>query len=410
MHAPLDTLTTRAAPGRADGGLPGPGPIRLARAPALRILYVIEATGGGVGRHLIDLAAGMLAAGHEVHLAYSPVRMEPRFAKEMAELAGARLVSVPMLSEPGPTDLRAIRAVRAYLRRHGPFDVVHGHSSKGGAIARLASTGLGLSRVYTAHAFKTMDPELGGVARRLYGGIEGVLGRFLSDVVISVSAEEAAHARALGIPQARSRTVPNGVRKPDDVPDRATARRLFGLPDAAPCILFTGRLAPQKAPERFVELIAGLVKERPDLHGLMLGFGPLEAAVRGQIAAAGLEGRISLHTGMRAWEGMAAADMLALTSNYEGMSYVLLEAAAMGLPILTTDVAGASVVVRAGENGFVVPPGDAPGLLAAARTMLADLPRFGQSRQRPWTIDDMVAATEDIYRERRPAGRVLAAA
>jgi glycosyltransferase involved in cell wall biosynthesis len=302
-------------------------------------------------------------------------------------------------------DIQAVRAVRRYLLRHGPFDVVHGHSSKGGAVARLAAVGLGIARIYTAHAFKSMDPALGGSARRLYGGMEALLGRNFSDTVIAVSREEARHARILGIPDDRCRHIPNAVRLPDDLPDRATARALFGLTDDNPCLLFIGRLASQKAPERFVDLVRDLVPAMPRLRGLMLGFGPLEAAVRRRIAEAGLGGHVALHTDRRGWDGIAATDLLVATSDYEGMSYVLLEAAAMGVPIVTTDVGGVRGVVTPGENGLIVPPGDAVALHDAARAVLLDPARFTCACRATWTLPDMVAATIGVYGE-RCTGRV----
>jgi glycosyltransferase involved in cell wall biosynthesis len=389
------------AVGTPAGVLPAARP-----AGRLRILHVVEAAFAGTGCHVIDLARGMLELGHEVHLAYSPIRMEQRFARELGELAAVRSVAVPMRQAPGLADIRAVRAVRRYLRRHGPFDVVHGHSSKGGAVARLAAAGLDVARVYTAHAFKSMDPALGGSTRRLYGGVEALLGRTLSDAVIAVSREEEGHARLLGIPGGRCRHIPNAVRLPDDLPGRAAARALFGLADDEPCLLFVGRLAPQKAPERFVDLVRDLAPAIPRLRGLMLGFGPLEAAVRRWIAEAGLGERIALHTDRRGWDGIAAADLLVATSDYEGMSYVLLEAAAAGLPIVTTDVGGVRGVVAPGENGLIVPAGDAAALRDATRAVLADRARFARPRGATWTLPDMVTATVAVYGERcRGRGR-----
>jgi glycosyltransferase involved in cell wall biosynthesis len=304
---------------------------------------------------------------------------------------------------PDLADLEAILKVRSYLRQHGPVDVVHGHSSKGGAIARIAACGLASRRVYTAHAFKTMDPRCGRVGRSVFAGIELALGRFATDAVIAVSLDEGRHARDLGIPASRCRIVPNAVRIPSDVPDRASARRQLGVPAAAPCLLFVGRLDTQKAPERFVSLAASLLEEFPDLHALMLGFGPLEAAMRRRIEAAGVQERVLLHTDQRGWDGMAAADLLVLTSDYEAMPYVLLEAAALGLPIVSTEVGGARQIVRDGRNGLVVPPRDAVALRSAVAKVLRNRAAFAGPIVAAWKFEDMIAATLAVYQEGRPA-------
>lgn len=386
---------TQAAP------TPRPGTAAGRSLAALRILHVVEAAFAGTGRHVLDLMRGTIEQGHEVHLAYSPLRMERRFAEELRALDAVRSVAVPMRRAPGLADIAAAGAVRRYLRRHGPFDVVHGHSSKGGVVARLAAVGLDVARVYTAHAFKSMDPTLGWAARRFCGGTEALLGRHFSDIVITTSPEETRHAHLLGIPAARCRCIPNASHPPGDLPDRAAARALFDLADDSPCLLFVGRLVPQKVPERFVDLVRDLLPEMPRLRGLMLGFGPLEPAVRQRIAAAGLGRHIALHTDRRGWDGIAAADLLVVTSDYEGMPYILLEAAAVGLPIVTTDVGGARLVVTPHENGLIVPPGDAAALLRAARTVLVDRTRFAGARRPARTPADMVAATIEVYRERR---------
>jgi glycosyltransferase involved in cell wall biosynthesis len=382
----------------------GCGPIKpTSVCGRLKILYVVEATFAGTGRHVLDLVAAMLERGHEVHLAYSPCRMDERFARELRAFERLHIFSLPMQPMPDLADLEAILKVRSYLRQHGPVDVVHGHSSKGGAIARIAACGLASRRVYTAHAFKTMDPRCGRVGRSVFAGIELALGRFATDAVIAVSLDEGRHARDLGIPASRCRIVPNAVRIPSDVPDRASARRQLGVPAAAPCLLFVGRLDTQKAPERFVSLAASLLEEFPDLHALMLGFGPLEAAMRRRIEEAGVQERVLLHTDQRGWDGMAAADLLVLTSDYEAMPYVLLEAAALGLPIVSTEVGGARQIVRDGRNGLVVPPRDAVALRSAVAKVLRNRAAFAGPIVAAWKFEDMIAATLAVYQEGRPA-------
>src|SRR5262245_4101602 len=144
------TPTERAASGRPVGQRMG-----------LNVAFVIEATHGGTARHLLELASGLTADGHSVHVIYSHRRAESRFIKGLSEMPGIRTAVVDMRREPHPSDAVACIAIRRYLRKRGPFDVVHGHSSKGGALARLAAFGLPVARIYTPHCFRTTDPGLG---------------------------------------------------------------------------------------------------------------------------------------------------------------------------------------------------------------------------------------------------------
>ena len=102
---------------------------------------------------------------------------------------------------------------------------------------------------------------------------------------------------------------------------------------------------------------------------------------------------------------MPAFDLFVLSSHYEGMPYVLLEAAHAGLPIVATQVSGVSSVVRDDENGWTVPPGDADAMAGAVDSLLADAAlraRFSaasRSRVREWTCERMVRDTAQLYEE-----------
>ena len=104
----------------------------------LRILLVIETCGGGSGRHLVDLAGGLLRRGHHVCLIYSPARADEWFVRAISNLEGLLVHSIDMRRNPGWRDVNSARLIRRAIARLGPFDIVHGHSSKAGALLRLA--------------------------------------------------------------------------------------------------------------------------------------------------------------------------------------------------------------------------------------------------------------------------------
>lgn len=394
--------------------IPAPTPARLRSTTAadpgkspLRILLVLESAGGGAGRHVLDLAAGLQRLGHEVHLAWSPVRAEPGFRADLAAADGIIGHPIKMARAPSMNDIAAIGALRRLLAAHR-FDVVHGHSSKAGALVRMACAGRRVPTLYTPHAFITLDPALGRMARLFYGTAERMLSRF-SDRVICVSAEERAHALALGIAEHRLAVIPNGL-APLRPADRRAARSALGLGEATVCVGFVGRLSPQKSVARLVAAFARACPAGSRGRLMIVGEGPERAELERLADAVGARDRVKFAGQGDGPTLMAGFDLFVLPSLYEAFPYVLLEAAARGLPIVATEVGGVSAVVRADENGFIVPQLDSPEEMAAALAMpieilVRDRSRREQMGRRSASIaaglgvDVMVERTLALYRE-----------
>lgn len=370
----------------------------------LRISLVIEAGGGGASRHVLDLAGAFQRRGHHVHLLYSAIRAD---ARHLAEIAALPITSqaLEMHRSLGLHDLHSARALGAALAVAGPFDIVHGHSSKAGAIVRLADVGKA-KRVYTPHAFRGLDPGVGLAARVLYNGAEIALGALRTDALIAVSSEELAFARKLHIADGRCHLIRNGViHIPDVTRDQARAR--LGLPDDVIVIGFVGRLSYQKAPERFVEAMRRAMDRVPALRAVILGDGEHAADVERDLAATGHADRFIWQRQSKAQELLPAFDAVMMTSRYEGLSYVLLESLAARVPIVTTDVAGAQDVIGDSGCGMIVANGDGAvdalvdaatliGTDAAARAgMAAAAARRSDELNGPRMIDE----TERLYRQ-----------
>jgi len=370
----------------------------------LSLLQVLEPSGGGSGRHFLDLCRAMQRRGHSVTAVYSPLRAEAAFVAELEGMGLDSVIPLAMRRAPGPWDLTAWWNIRRVVARHGPFHLIHGHSSKAGALTRLRLPGPHVPVIYTPHAFRTMDPTLGSKGRTIYGGIERLLGRRLSDRLICVSRDEYDHARSLGIPEDRLRIVVNGVSAPPSG-QRAAIRARYGIPQDALLFGFVGRLTRQKAPERLVEAFARIARDLPRAHLLMIGVGELAETVKGMIKAAGLEDRAHLDDAIPGAAAIDAFDVVVMPSRYEAMSYVMLEAAAGGKPLLLTDVGGARTVIEPGRNGYIVANSDDPSELATAMRRFADPKLLGnftvEARQRKdgYTLAGMADATEEIYFE-----------
>jgi len=370
----------------------------------LDVLQVLEPSGGGSGRHFVDLCGALARSGHRVTAIYSPTRAESRFIDELTALPLKSVIAIPMSRAPSPSDFAAWRAINRVIREQGPFDIIHGHSSKAGALTRLRFPGRHIPRIYTPHAFRTMDPTLGKGGRRIYGMIEGLLGRHFSDAVICVSEDEERHARTvLGIPERLLHTVVNGVERPPPA-DREDMRAQLGARPENFVFGFVGRLSPQKAPERLIEAFRRIAGDRADVELAMVGFGELLEDVKLQILEAGLSDRVHVTSEIPGSRAMGAFDALVMPSRYEAMSYVMLEGAAAGLPMVLTSVGGASTVVEHGINGFIVPNDDDPHELAEAmRTLSAPetydaMKHAAQARRDRYSLGVMAGQTEAVYR------------
>jgi glycosyltransferase involved in cell wall biosynthesis len=291
-----------------------------------------------------------------------------------ARQAGHEVVLMPHLrSEIAPADdRRALADLQACLRG---FDIVHTHSSKAGALGRVAAHRLEIGRiVHTFHGFPFHQFQ-SWPRRTAYIKIEQRVGRY-TDVFLAVGPAVAAEAITRRIaPPERVRTIGVGVAKALEAPgahDRAEARRILGVPPGMRVVGTVGRLAFQKAPEDFVRALSGL--GRSDVFGIWIGDGPLRARIERLAEKRGLSGRM-LFTGERNDVAtlLPGLDIFAMASRYEGLPCAIVEAMGAGLPIVATAVNAVPGVVIGGETGLLVPPGT-PELLGRAIGYLLDNP------------------------------------
>lgn len=364
----------------------------------MRICHVIE-SGGGSGQVVVDLALQQAAGGHEVTVVYSPARAWPQFVSRLTNVKGIRLLTLPMLRQVGPKDFVSAFKLWVLLRRAGPFDIIHSHSSKAGALARLAGIFLSARQVYTPHGFITLVPHAGGHYR--------LIERFLSlfcDKVVAVSVKEHDHALGLGIAKQRLAIIPNGTQfRP--VLDASQARQQLGLPETATVLGFTGRFSFQKSPRLAVEAFSILAQKFPDTVLCMIGDGELADEVKAAVAASPAQDRIVLAGVQDAAPLMAGFDLLLCSSVYEGMPIAFIESLSAGTPIVSTDIGGSDEAIVEGETGAVAKSMDPAGL-AAACALLLEQPRTALSAMREqvkkrsvlFTCEAMAANAMGLYK------------
>lgn len=322
-------------------------------------------------RHfLVPLMREMRARGHEVvgACAEGPLLAAPR-----AE--GLRIVGLPMARSLNPVaQLRALIALVSLIRREKP-DLVHAHMPISGLLARVAARLCGVKRVaYTCHGFLFNQPGPWW-RRRLSLAMERLGGR-LTDVLITVSAEEAEDARRLGIHRAPV-AVPNGrdpARFRPDPDARAAVRAELGAAEGDCVVLAVSRLVRHKG---WPELLEAMRATPP--HCVLWVVGTRLPSDHGEDmephferAAAAL-GRRVVRLGYRedVARVMAAADVFCLPSHFEGLPMSIVEAMLTGLPVVSTDIRGPREQVVEGVTGLLVPAG-AVAPLGAALARLAE--------------------------------------
>lgn len=391
-------LAERTSPAAPPGGIARYSPAE----PPLRVALVVEAAGGGVAVHLADLIAGLHArSAAEIHL-IAP--LGERFDDSM--FAGALSLCstfhrLPLTREIGAHDLRSWFVLHRLLRRLRP-DIVHSHSSKAGALARLCRGPW--KHVYTPHAVYTLNPSLSPAKRAFYGGIERMLGNACSDVVIAVSQDEADHLCGLGIACNRIRLVENGVTPPALLAGRV-ARLTLGLADDTFVVGFVGRFDHQKGLDRLVRIareLDGRFGNR--LQVVAIGSGDFARAAGDEACDLPENLRIAGRVeGARRY--FSAFDLLVLPSRYEGFPYVCLEAVAARVPIVATRVSGATELIDTHRVGLTVPNNDDPASFAAMVGELVEHPHLHRlMRDRctqaypHFSADAMVDRTLAVYR------------
>ena len=356
---------------------------------APRVILHTEASVGFGGQEIRVLGESrwLLAHGWGALIACQP---GSRLLSE-AQAAGLPVAAIAMRS---PVDMPALFALRRLMKARG-VRLVHTHSSIDSWLATLAAKSLGLPVVRGRHV--TIP-----VLRR-----RALVYRLADRVITSGETVKVLVARA-GVPVGRIDAIAAGydpARFHAGVSGTAV-RQEFGL--SGPVVGLVANLRGSKGHHYFLEAARDVLAELPQTRFLIVGDGIAFEEVRRRVHELGLDGQVIM-TGFRrdVPEVMAALDVLVLPSiRSEAVSQVILQALALGTPVVGTTVGGTPDVVRDGVSGLLVPPADAPALAAAIGKLLRDptraraMARAGQALvQAQYTIDAMMGRTTSVYSE-----------
>lgn len=348
--------------------------------PPMHVCHVItRLIVGGAQENMILTCEGLHQRGYRVTLISGPTRGPEGSLVQRARQGGYTFVELPeLIRAVNPwMDFRARRYLAMEFRRLRP-DVVHTHSSKAGILGRLAAHDARVPIiVHTIHgmSFNRTQPWL---VRRVYAAMEWWAAR-RSNAIITVADAMIEQSVAAGIcPRHKLRTVYSGMEVEQFTPcaeHRRAVRRGWGVSDDDIVVGTCARLFRRKGYEQLIPIMAAAAQREPRLRFVWIGDGAQRAEYEAELARRGLADRTILTGLMPPTEVprlLAGCDILAHTSQWEGLPRVVVQALLMQVPPVAFDIDGTPEVVLDGRTGRLVPLNDLDAFVAALCELAAD--------------------------------------
>jgi glycosyltransferase involved in cell wall biosynthesis len=365
------------------------------------LLFTDTVQFAGTERHMLDLACGLVEECIDPWIA-CPGR------SVLADRASKAGITVFPIEPSGRLDGKAIAAVRR-LVRSGEVEIVHAHNGRTALTSALALARAGRGRlIKTQHFLEPAHLSRTGIKAILSdAGHRWVNARIAHIIAISEAVRAAMLTRGEA-PVSKITVVPNGIATPDldALTPRDEMRTNLGVAADAPLIVSVARLEREKDVASLIAALPQVVEAHPTAVCAIVGDGTQEPVLRGQIRSLGLDHVVRL-LGYRAdpLSVVRASDLFVLPSLAEPFGLVLLEAMALGKPVIATNAGGPREIVRVGETGLLVPPANSAALAQAICSLLGapekslHMGKTGQERfQDCYTRERMAQATAALYR------------
>ena len=322
----------------------------------IRIVHIAQSP-GGVERYLRSLLKYSNREKYEIILIVSNQYKR----KNYVNLVDA-FENVDMIRSIDPkNDLNAIKAIRKLLKKYKP-DIVYCHSSKAGALGRIANMGLKNKCVYNPHgwAFNMRGNKL---KKLIYVGIEKVLAPFCSTIICISGAEKRSALKYRICGKKKLKVIYNGIDFDEYNMDyHMDTRELLEIPEDAFVVGMVGRISQQKAPDVFIKMAKQVKDEVLNAHFIIVGNGNQEDEIRKYAKDNGFSD--SLHVTGWVDDPMSYVelfDVACLLSRWEGFGLALPEYMMAGKPIVASRVDAIPNIIRDGENGLLVEVDDDTG-------------------------------------------------
>ncbi|MTV12696.1 MULTISPECIES: glycosyltransferase family 4 protein [Bradyrhizobium] len=301
--------------------------------PPLRILHVVRAPVGGIIRHILDVANGQIERGHHVGIVADSLTGGARADAALAVIEprlklGVRRVAIRR--EPRFADFMVWAHIAGLIRKLKP-DVVHGHGAKAGAYVRLRRRSSKVIRVYTPHGGSLHYP-LDTWKGRFYSQLERALMNSTDLFLFESAFARDTYQRTVGKPAGLVRCVFNGV----------TAEEFEPVPraDDATDVAYVGEFRRIKGADLLIDAVAKLRAEGKPVTLTLGGDGEEFERLKEQVKRLSLGEAVRFIGHVKARYGFSKGNLLVVPSRGDSMPYVVIEAAAAGVPMIAADVGG----------------------------------------------------------------------
>lgn len=352
---------------------------------------------GGIAVYVLSLAKGLTERGHKVSVASCGGNLV-----DLVQSYGAKhiTVNIKTKSEISPKIFFARREIIRIIKKRG-IQIIHAHTRVTQVLAKLVSKKTATPLVTTCHGF--FKP-------RLFRKIFPCWG----DRCIAISEAVREHlVNDFKIKKENITVVHNGVEIERFSPDRFDTRsrdkfkKDYGLKNNVPVIGTIARLSSIKGQHYLILAMKNILAVNPDVQLLLVGDGPEKDRLLRQVKKIGIEKNVffapsTLDTSVP----LSVMDVFVFPSISEGLGLAIIEAQAMGLPVVASDVGGIYTLVKDGVNGFLVHPGK-PGTLARAilrllrnKNLASEMGRRAREQVKDrFTLKQMVDSIEQLYQD-----------
>lgn len=368
------------------------------------LLLVQQPVRRGAEVFAADLSNFLVKAGHEVRLVY--LYGEDESAGPDSDVRPVLLGGDPSrLTERAPgVDPMLLRRLANEIRAFRP-DIVQANGARTLKYAAVAHV---LNRARFELIYRSIgDPTVwlvGTLKRFLYRNL--FMSRVSAIAAVSENTERSLRA-VYRLDGSIVRVIPRGVDLGRLAPrrDRTSVRSSMGVDDLTPVVLYVGSIAAEKRPDRLARVVAMAHASHPSLRLWVVGDGPMRPQLEECLEQAGIRECVTF-VGRTDDVGsfLGAATVLALTSDTEGLPGVVLEAAALGLPVVTTNVGGVSDAVDDCVTGRLIPVEDESGFADALSEVIADPDRSARIAEaaeelfhRKFSMEIVGAGYLDLY-------------
>lgn len=306
-------------------------------------------------------------------------------------------------------DFKAFFDIWKLIKKNKPL-IVHTHSSKAGLLGRLAAKFAGIPIiVHTPHGHVFFG-YFGPLKTKIFIILEKLASRITDKIVALTNREKEDHLRLRIANDDKFIIIHSGIDlkkfKELSFNEKQNLKRDLGIPENILIIGTAGRLEPVKGPEFLIEAAKYIILKYPNTHFLFSGDGHLKQNLEERASELGIEKNIIFLN----WRDDVAKiisiyDVFVLPSLNEGMGRVLVEAMALGKPIVASNIGGIPDLVSHGKNGFLVPPKDPRELANCIQILIEDeekkakMGKAGKEIVENFTKEKMVEKIAELYKE-----------